>query len=296
MENENIEQQSEETAALDAAFEAGFSGAPTETPETESKESSETKQEDQKEQQQEKQAEPEHVQITRQEWDALQSKLSEIDTLRSSNDKAFGKIGGIERIIQQFQQQTPSGQQVEITDDDLKELSAEYPELAQGMLKSLQKIAGKLKGTGGAAPIDPSEIEKIVDARTAAKMRPDEQSELEVLHELHPDWHQTIWKDQQAGVKQPEFAEWLNTLPKSIARKFENSMDGEYIASKLSQFKAWSAEKKAAAAKAEADKQQSSKTKTNTRMAAAVQPRSGGATKTQAATTEDEGLNAGFYS
>lgn len=97
----------------------------------------------------------EYAQITRAEYDALMAKADRADI-----DKAFGKIGGIERALTQLQ--APSG--IEVTADDFEELRDEFPELAELQAKGLNKILGKIKG-GGA--IDPAVIEQMVATKVA---------------------------------------------------------------------------------------------------------------------------------
>lgn len=100
---------------------------------------------------------PKYAQITEEQYQDLVNRSALIDEMKAAQEKsfgtAFGKIGGIERVLTQLQS-APSG--VEVTADDFEELRAEFPELAELQAKGLSKILGKLKGAG--AP----DIDKMV--------------------------------------------------------------------------------------------------------------------------------------
>ena len=85
---------------------------------------------------------------------------------------------------------------------------------------------------------------------------------------MHSDWKEIN--------KSAEFAEWKNTLSPARKAKLEASVDGEYIASRMTEFKAAQAAKdKAAKEAAEATSKQSSNTRQK-RLEAAVPPRGTG--------------------
>jgi len=108
---------------------------------------------------------PKYAQITEEQYQDLVKRASLIDEMKAVQDKsfgtAFGKIGGIERVLNQLQS-TPSG--VEVTADDFEELRAEFPELAEMQVKGLNKILGKFKGTGT------PDIDKLVSQQVESLM------------------------------------------------------------------------------------------------------------------------------
>ena len=147
MDGDEVVDTSADDAAAQAAFDAEVGGSPTVTPEP--KPAEEVKPEVTPE------PEPviEYAQITKAEYADLMAKANQVD-------KAFGKIGGIERVLQQLQQ--PG--QVEVNDDDYAALTAEYPELAKTLIEGQKKALSRIKGS---ASVDPAAVDKIVSERVA---------------------------------------------------------------------------------------------------------------------------------
>jgi hypothetical protein len=144
-----------EVLEIDAAesakqFSAGFDTGSTETPTPSDAQQPEAKPEVQA---------VEYAQLTRAEYDALMAKADRADI-----DKAFGKIGGIERALTQLQ--APSG--IEVTADDFEELRDEFPELAELQAKGLNKILGKIKGGGDLSAIENKFSEQVNAIRKQA--------------------------------------------------------------------------------------------------------------------------------
>ena len=119
----------EQQAQADADFAAGFDDDTTATPtETPAAQQDDTTQGEKTEQPTEQTAEPapEYVQLTKAERD-------ELFALREQAQKqfgtAFGKIGGIERRLQELN----SGPQVEISQEDIDALKDDFPPLAAAL-------------------------------------------------------------------------------------------------------------------------------------------------------------------
>lgn len=136
---------------------------------------------------------PEYVQVTKADWDTVSQRAAKIDeiaaTLGNRFDQAFGKMGGLERKLAELQTGTPKGETVQVSDEDFAELKEEYPGLSELTVKGLNRMLGKLKGTGS---IDPQAIEKAV-----APLRD------EMLETAFPGWKE--------DVKTPDFAAWRKT-------------------------------------------------------------------------------------
>lgn len=260
-------------------FDAGFSGtptAPTETPEFLQEVDQEQAQPEQEQAQ-----EPKYRQITEEEFTKLSSSAAAVDEMKATFgkqvDTAFGKIGGIERFMQQLQQGTQAG--VEINEEDVADLAAEYPEIGSGLLKALQRVATKFKGTGQS--IDKAEFEQLAEAKARAivESQVDVTAELAELSRRHP-----TWADDR---NTPEFAEWLNGLSPYEQNKFINSKDADYVSIKLSAFYKVRDEKKVTTAKANESAQSR-----RDRFEAAITPSGDGAAMHD--TEGNDAFNAGF--
>ena len=117
--------------------------------------------------------EPEYVQLTKGERD-------ELFALREQAQKqfgtAFGKIGGIERRLQELN----SGAQVEISQEDIDALRDDFPPLAAALekVRNLRTLSGS---------VDPDTLDSMVAERVS---KVEQKFELRLLAQAHPDWKQ----------------------------------------------------------------------------------------------------------
>ncbi len=140
---------------------------------------------------------PKYVQVTEDDWKSLNERAAKIDeisaTVEKRLDQAFGKVGGIERIVKELQTKTPEGVAVQLDEADFDELKNEFPEIAALQIKGLNKVLSKFKGTA-----DPAEIEKAVNQRLEKIQGDLAESTLDVVFDG--------WKDE---VKTPKFHAWM---------------------------------------------------------------------------------------
>ncbi len=260
----------------DDDFNAGFSAEPTVTP-VRNEQSEEVAQVTES-----PVVEPdpatEFVQLTRGDLDDLRRKAAVAEELKASQaqalDKVFGKIGGLERVLQQYQSETASGKPVEITEEDVAEISQEFPELGASTLKVLQKVAGKLKGTGGIQQpaFDPKQFDDEVGKRVAvARQEIEHAMEIKLLTSRHDDWEKV--------AHSPEFNDWLKGQPNNVQDRVNHTWDSLYVAKVMDEFKDYRK-------KAESNKRQS-------RIDAAVTPKTMGGVAPGA--TEDDDFMSGFH-
>jgi hypothetical protein len=216
-EAQEIVDTSEDDAAAQAAFDAEVGGGiPTETPEP--KPAEEVKPEVKPEPEPEPAPAVEYAQITKAEYADLMAKASQVD-------KAFGKIGGIERVLQQLQ--TP-GQAVEVNEEDFAALSAEFPELAKTLIESQKKAFARIKG---AATVDPAVVEKIVSERVEKTRKEMIDSTLD----------QIVGGDWVADRHSEEFKQWEAAQPAEI----QNLAASDDLRDAARMMRAWKAHKDA---------------------------------------------------
>lgn len=221
--------------ADDGDFDSGFDGndsLPTETPEASEAFSADIEEQPE--------AAPKTRQLTEDEYQALMSSVTGMNDVRATLENrfgtAFGKIGGIERVIKQLQEATPQGEAVEITDDDFAELREEYPDLADLQLKGLQRIASKLRGTGS-AQMDEGRIREFIaptisQASDYAVERAKAEIAEETLAETHPQWRDVIGNPEQPT----EYRKWLATQPHEYQERVNNSYSPVVIGRSLDKF------------------------------------------------------------
>jgi len=182
---------------LDSDFDAGFAlevTTPTTTPE-------EVKQDEQQ-----ATADPapepepviEYAQIRKDEYESLLAKVAEIDNIKNDYN---GKFGGLKRTLDSFKNESTG--EIEISDEDFAELTADYPEVADQTKAGLKRVLSKLRGAGQQQ--DPSLVERIYQEKITPelqKLSADFQSKLKaqtdfysndrVMSRSHPDWLEVI--------------------------------------------------------------------------------------------------------
>jgi hypothetical protein len=188
---------------------AGFSDEPTETP----VQSEQT--------QDEKPAEPaaaepapvKYAQIPEDEYlslKAVAAKIPEIEArFQQQQDKVFGKIGGIERLIQESRASGGG-----LAKEDVDQFRGDFPELAA----VLDKMVGAKQTFNADEVVKPALTEL------------DRKWEMRALKRVHPDWLE---------VSQGEdFKAWVPTLPEAEQQQLATSWDSEFLAETLTKFKA----------------------------------------------------------
>ena len=259
-EDEVIEQT--EAQAL-GDFNAGFDGGDADqvaSPEPEAAEAAEEA--------------PKTASITEQDWNELRSKATAIDEIKADSQRKFdnlaGNIGGLKQVIERLQ--TRSG--MKLSPGQLKRTAAEFPELEAMLTEDLNEILS--------APQQGSYSPEEIDQRAKALMDVELPKmavalEKKLLRSYHRDWVDVLRSD--------DFKAWQLTIPPDENAKLMSSVDGEFIADKITEFK------DAVKAKA-AVKPSPARSARQTRIEAAI-PAKGSGGHAPAPSDEDE-FNAGF--
>ena len=195
---------------------------------------------------------PKFAQITETQFNDLMAKVAQIDDGKRQIDTLSGHLGGMKQVVEGLKQQRKA-----LSPGQFKRVSAEYPELAEALQGDLSELAG-------GDPVDIEQrVESAVDARVSAKAV---EFETKLLRFYHRDWDKVV-------VSQ-DFNAWKATLPADERIKLDHSNDGEYIADRLTEFKAVKAAKDKTATEAAAKAQTSNSRQK--RLEAAVPPRGTG--------------------
>lgn len=182
---------------MSAAFSAGFDEdddqprTPTETPAPEPEATPEPAE-----------AAPEYVQITKQDWESLNTRAAKVDEISATLDKRFDQVLGtmgrtLERKLAEKQAAAAPGETAALDEDDFAELREQYPEVAELQMKGMSKLMARFKGAS-----NPGDIKQIVSESVegeASKLRKEIVNAS--LDAVFPGW--------DADVKTPQFAEWL---------------------------------------------------------------------------------------
>lgn len=213
-----------QTDPSEDGFDDGFDGkTPTETPGSGSEGENEGaggEGSDRTQQTQNVEPPPEYVQLTKTEREDLLARAALVEEIRAAQsqglDKAFGKIGSIERTLSGI---TSAG--VEIDQADIDALRDEFPPLA----KALEKVRNlQVVGVRSQDP-DPETLAKPALTKI-------EERNLRALARQHPDYQQ-IDAD-------PAFMEWAKKRGESFVRQVaeaSNDFDHVFIGQAMTDFK-----------------------------------------------------------
>ena len=227
--------------------------------------------------------EPKMAQIPEEEYRKLLDGVAKIEGIESTLEKqfgtAFGKIGDLNRVLDQLKSSAPAGGKIVLSDDVIKELSDEYPEMAKVQLKTLQNVVDLLNARppaldSAAQPspvVDEAAIEKRVRRAIAE----------ETLDTFDEKWRETIGlPDEKNVIPNTPFRQWLKTQPKEYATRVESTYSAAVLTDALSKFKA--AQTKAQGRREVLD--------------AAVDVTGSGGQAPDARSTDDDEFNSGFKS
>ena len=171
----------------------------------------------------------------KQTLEALQSKVSAIDTIGNEVKQWSGRVGAIQRELQlqrnaaeqaaKTVSEAPTKQQMaEAAQDDeaWSELKDEFPEWADALEKRTGKLEKKFS-------------EQIESLRQQQPQAPDlsalrREYDQKLLTIKHPSWQQL--------VASPEYNEWLNKQPQDVRKKALESTDALECIEVLDQFTA----------------------------------------------------------
>ncbi len=211
------------------------------------------------------------AQITEDQFKALMQKADEVDQIRSDSkrqiDTLAGHLGGMKQLVEGLKQQRGP-----LSAGQLKRLGAEYPDVA----RLLQEDLGAL-GAAGGQTLDSAEVDRRAQAIVAQQL-PKElvKQEIKILRLYHRDWVDV--------VRSPEFADWSRTLSVADQQRLAGN-DGEFIADRISDFKARPKPRSAAQTAVSSNSRQR-------RLEAAVSPKGAGGHAPAPAAEDD--FEAGF--
>ncbi len=167
---------------------------------------------------------PKLAQITEEQFQALMRKADEVDQIRSDSkrqiDTLAGHLGGMKQLVDSLKQQRGP-----LTAGQLKRVSQDYPELAKALQEDLREFGG-----ASGQPFDMAEVARRAQAIVAQEL-PKElvKQEVKILRLYHRDWVDV--------VRSQDFSDWSRTLSPADQQRLAGN-DGEFIADKISEFKA----------------------------------------------------------
>ncbi len=184
--------------------------------------------------------EPKMTQIPEDEYRRLLDGVAKIEEIEGALgrqfDTAFGKIGGIERVLDQLKSAAPAGGKIELTEEVVADLAAEFPEMAQLQFKTLQKLVDVIN-TSTPAPTSAAQPSPVVD-EAAIEKRVRRAIAEETLNEFDEKWKETIGMPDDKGViPETPFRQWLSKQPKEYQTRVKSTYSAPVLTDALSKFK-----------------------------------------------------------
>lgn len=218
------------------------------------------------------------------EWKAIAVKAAQFDELKASMDKLHdrtaGTLGNVQKAIKDLQSKPKGG--IKVVKEQLKRLSADFPELAERLAEDLNDVLIPQEGSA-AAKLDPDEINKIVEQRLAAAKF---ETDLQRLDTLHPDRMDVIASDAYKvwfGLQSPDAKEAIKT-----------SREVDFVSTAITAFKTWRDRNAQVSAGAAQEAAKSAKQR-DKRLDDAIAPTAGTPAESgKRALTPEEEFNAGI--
>lgn len=268
---DTVDEITEQAAVDPAAFKEGYEGTPTEmpaTPETPASPGTDAPETPP--------VEPaiKYAQLTE---DQL-ADLLKMKSLQGKLDEGFGTLGHVQQMVKSLQSASASGPPIEVTDEDMAELKAEFPEFAELTKKALTKVLGRLKGPASAVDVDAI----LAQAETRAVQARQVEAHDELIEE-HPTYREIVGHYETRLTAPTAFQSWAAKQSPEFQTKLWNSNSAAYLSKQLTRFQAETAPAPTA-----------NKPPTNertARLAASVTPKGVAPAGTP---PEENGFNAGF--
>lgn len=228
--------------------------------------------------------EPEKPKMFGRTEDEIAELLGEIpamkDGYRKQIDNLAGKFGTLNAALQKLQQDTPKGEAVTVTDEDLSEMGEQFPELA-GMTKAaLNNVLKRINLRG--ASIDPAIVDERVNTLVTEKLSTERVAiHGELLDGLAPGWKEIVGIPVDGVVPKTPYRDWLATKPLEYQQKIGSSNNAFEISGSVKEFQQ---------AQEEAAKRQ---TQNKQRLTNAIQP-AGSSVAVRTSITEQQAAEDAF--
>ena len=181
------------------------------------------------------------------EWKVIAAKAAQFDELNAKmtklSDTTAGTIGSLKQAVKAMQDKpAAAGKPLKVVKEQLKRLTADFPELAERLAEDLSEVLMPETGTA-AAKLDPEEVNQIVEAKLADfKFRSDVQR-LDTLH-----------SDRKEIIASNDYKVWFGLQPAHVQEHIKTSREVDFVSDALTAFKTWrdrTAQGSAVAAEAE---------------------------------------------
>ena len=177
---------------------------------------------------------PQTVVLSQADYDRLMDSAAKTDSLEQQVHKVAGLTGNLKQAYDKFSAETPAGQPIEVTDEDVAELREDYPELANATKAYLQRVFNKVRSgvrVVSNAP-DPEAINRMVTERVRLVQE-------EILEAEIPGWRKEVGTGPDDDT---EYRRWLKTKPVEYQDRMATTESSSVLGASV---KEWRAERDA---------------------------------------------------
>mgnify|MGYP003392974971 CR=1 FL=1 len=178
--------------------------------------------------------------ISEEEFQRVLSRTTEIDQIKAAIEQRYnglgGKIGGIERLLNELR--TGTGKKAEVSRDDMKELLEEYPEFGERAITGLNRALAKIQVGGGSSGLTAEQAEEIYEQKAVTK-------EIARLDKKQKDWREIVGLRDPVTQQFPDTAyrRWLALQDEDYRTEISNSTDSGDILESITKFNSYVASK-----------------------------------------------------
>lgn len=206
--------------------------------------------------------------FTEAEIKSLFAKVGEFDSLKEQLAKAHGKIGELNRTLQESHKSQPTQGFSPLPAEEMDDLEKDYPEFVQIAEKRARKAAADAIAAKGDVP----DVQAIIQQATAEVRR---DMEIRLMDVMAPDWKQTVQSD--------EFRAWEAVQPDPIRQMFASTESAAELTAIIKGYQDW------------ASKAKSQTQRNRNRLESAVMP-DGVPSKSIPSLSDEDAFMAGFRS
>lgn len=241
---------------------------------------------------------PEHVQITKDQFDRFVKAADETVAIRTEMAKSFGTFGNtIQQLTKKLQEATMHGEPIKLTKAIVAKLEKDFPELAEGQYDALEQLVKLINESGGRGTKEETPSAPAKDDPSEALRKERLTEAVEELEDAYPDWKDIVGavSDGKFDPKHP-FRAWLATQPEEYQQKVNGTNNPRVIERAIDRFKAHEAEQAKTVKKPEPPKPNPQTESRKQLLRETVQPRGAGHEPPAQKTAEDhfrEGFNGG---
>lgn len=172
-------------------------------------------------------SEDEFVQVKKGDFERFMAVVSKTDQIDGKVSTINGVLGNFRQTIDNLKNTTGAKVALKITDDDFKEFSAEFPEIADFTKAGLQKVIDNLQ-IKVPVGISLEDVKKLSDEQR----RNDER---EKLTDSHPDWA-AVFGDPVKD-KDNEFRTWVRTQPVEYQKLVKDTWSSAILGRAIDKFR-----------------------------------------------------------